>query len=804
MDIGKDLVAASATPLVLAIDDLQWGDLDSVPLLAELLRGPDSPPVLLVLSYRDEKLDGNPVLEQLCAPGAPTAPARPEHLVDVGPLSVEDSTRLARAAARLRGDATEEWARAIAQEAGGVPFFVEALALFAASEESAPSPAGATRVSIDRLIRHHAQALAPSARRLLEVFALAGRPTPLSLAGRVASIDRGEWHLAVELQSSRLLRSAGDPSHPVLECYHDRIREAIADGIPVEQRREYHGTMADALLSQADPAPEVLALHLTGAGRATEAAPFARMAAENALRGMAFARAAEYFRAALGSREWAPEERREMLEGLALALGSIGRGAEAAEHYIEAGDLAPEADRWRLRHKAAEQLLWGGYIARGKELLDSVLGEVGARLPRTAAGALFSLLRLRAVRTLRGLGYTSREEAEVPPRLRTLYDVYWSVTSGLGMVDAVLGALFQTRTLLTALRSGEPSRVASTLAAEAVFLAVFGGSGYAKADALLASCDSLVEQSGNIRTQAIVALSRAITRFQRGRWQECLDFSLEAHHLCVARCSGMPWETSTSAFYAAHSLGWLGRIREFREEFARLELDAKERGDLHTLHHLATAAVFPVSLLDDRPEQTRLALTEIMESLPAGKAHQLLSYTFRALALTALYEGNSEEAAHWADRLTRILRSPAVGKVVIIQLYACELRGNCAILAASVDPSRTDEARRTLRKEEARLRRFGLPWAETIAMALEGQRLALEGDVAGGAAALEAAATRYDEQGMRLHAVALRWRSTGISKGRPDGPEERLDALRTEGVENPARVLAMLAPPGRVNGRSGA
>jgi eukaryotic-like serine/threonine-protein kinase len=130
-------------PVVIWIDDLQWGDLDSLRMLSALLAGADPPRLCLLLSYRAEDVGTSPVLTRLLSEEGPVAPEQTKTL-HVEPLSPADSRGLLRQLANLHDlEWTDEF-DAMVDDAGGSPFFLsEFVRAVAAATQAGASPAPA-------------------------------------------------------------------------------------------------------------------------------------------------------------------------------------------------------------------------------------------------------------------------------------------------------------------------------------------------------------------------------------------------------------------------------------------------------------------------------------------------------------------------------------------------------------------------------------------------------------------------------------------------------------------------------------
>ncbi len=180
-------------PLVLAIDDLQWGDVDSASLLTELLLPPNPPRLLLLCVCRSEFAESGACLKSLRSGLRDRETFCKWYDLRVDALTLEESRKLATLALHAEGVEPSLDVEAIVRESGGNPYFVVELARHVREDRGVLAPGSrAGPIHLDGLLQARVERLPDQARRLLNVVALAGQPISqrLRVSGGGASGER--------------------------------------------------------------------------------------------------------------------------------------------------------------------------------------------------------------------------------------------------------------------------------------------------------------------------------------------------------------------------------------------------------------------------------------------------------------------------------------------------------------------------------------------------------------------------------------------------------------------------------------
>jgi serine/threonine protein kinase/tetratricopeptide (TPR) repeat protein len=354
-------------PLVLYIDDLQWGDVDSAGLLADLVRPPDAPRMLLLASYRSEDVDRSACLQAVSEAfkKGQNLPNRQELSVDS--LTEAESTQLALALLGHDDETTKVFANKIARESGGWPFFVWELVQHVQED----SKIADQTLALDEVIWSRVNRLPQESTRLLEMVAVAGRPMPAAeLYQAVDAVSCGP-RLLSQLRASHFVRTTeSEENETLVEAYHDRIRESVFDhldgatitshnrnlaltieqvcGIKIEDIRAHINRTAGFEEPQE---PYILdkqrwqrvfdvAYFFDAAGESKQAFRYALLAAEQSRMQNALEVAEQQFRIALrGTADVPPELRFRVHEGLGDVLDLRGKYGEANEQFNAAREL---------------------------------------------------------------------------------------------------------------------------------------------------------------------------------------------------------------------------------------------------------------------------------------------------------------------------------------------------------------------------------------------------------------------------------------------------------------------------------
>jgi serine/threonine protein kinase/tetratricopeptide (TPR) repeat protein len=782
-------------PLVLAIDDLQWGDLDSAALLRDLLRPPDPPQLLLVGSYRSEHAAASPCLTALLESGGEDPAPR---VIAVEPLDTAEAAALAAELLEVPADPPDIRAEQIARESGGVPFFIQELVQHVRSGADVGPAAGATavaRISLDDILWSRSRRLAPAARRLLEVVAVAGRPLRQADAYRAAGLSGDVSQALQEVRVGHFVRSTGPGALDQIDSYHDRVREIVVQRLAPAERSDYHRSLALTLEASGHGDPETLAVHFERSGAREQAGHYAAVAAAAAAEALAFDRAATLFRSALDLQAPHGERTRELRVLLADALANAGRCLEAAREYEQAAVGASERQFLDLQRHAAFHYTISGHAAEGREAFRQVLGVMGIAPPSTPRRALLHFLFSRARLRLRGLSFTPRDAGDIAAADLLRIDTLRSVAVGLSMFAPVIGRDFQTRSTIDSLRAGEPGRIALALSWEAVHSACDGVPSHRQTQRYLNTARQVADRTAQPHPLGMAAMAQGGVAFLEGRFLEGVRWSDDAERILRERCTGVTWELDTAHNFALWSLLFAGDLTALNGRYTTLFQEARARGDLYAEATLGTYIATLALLPSGETEEARDQIRQVMSRWPGeGYTIQQLDADYGEF-YADLYAGRGAEA--WA-RVAPMWRRSDESMVLRVQLCRIEslsLSARAALSAAgqAVDPrpfvaAAADYARR-LRRERA-------AWATPLADFAHAGVAALRGDRAGAVAALDRGVRGAEETDLSAFAAAGRWRLAELVGG-DTGLEHRRRAdawMSAHAVRCPERVVECFVP----------
>lgn len=797
----RDLLGrlAEVHRVVLVIDDLQWGDADGCAALRDLLSSVDAPPILAVLSYRYEDIGTCPWLATLRDVRTAHSDSSPIFIF-LDRLDSAEAADYARTLLGASGDAAA--VPHIVAQSGGNPFLVREMVrwIHAQGAGSLGQP-----FSLSDVVRSRVNRLAAESRRLLDLLAVAGQPTGLSILNAAAGVS----NLVAardELVAARLVRVRSSVGRDEMEVYHDRIRAAITADLDSETLAQRHREIAAGLERAPESDPERIAVHYEKAGETLLCTQYALQAARRAVQVLAFHKAAFFFKMALANETLDVATRRTVSRECADALANAGRGPEAAEHYLAASEGAGDAmsvdEQLELHLLAAEQLLFTGHIDRGLAIFESVLRQVGLHLPKIAGRIPLNLLWARLQLRLHGLRWKETPAETVPRHVLLKLDTVGAVAIGLSMVDIARGATLQTMSLLMALRAGEPARIARALAMEAGYRSTPGvQTNYA---GLLQMARDLARRTGDTRALGLASVMAASCAWTSGRWDESYRLARAAREEIEERPERPVWDRDTAIIFEVSALRWLGRWSQMKALLPGLLEDARLRGDLYLQAPLTLEGATCSALADDDPDRARAGVAFLEHWSKDGFHLEHFIELHNQLEIS-LYLGNG------VDAMVRVQeRWPALRRSLLLLVQPLRIMMSCARARAAICAAaqvRPDSSRRDLLKLAARdiqtIRRQRAVWGQGLAELLQGGLDALSGRGEPAILAYQRAQTLLDDAGMLLHSAAAR-RNRGLLTGGDAGRALVAEADRIftlESVLNPARLAAGFAPgiPGKSN-----
>lgn len=780
---------AERTQLVLAVDDLQWSDADSLLFWNELVRGRNAPRALFVATLRTEQTGSlrpsrrPPSMVPTIASHMPTLPT-PTKSIWLARLSESES--MAYVQARRESSSNSVVPEDVIHEASGHPLFIDELLRYRGEG------IGAGELTLDYVLTERIGRLEHDQRKYLRLVCVAAKPLPRVLHAKAAGLTHGEGLRAFKaLREGRLVRTGralGPDGDDWVDAFHYRVRNACLNDCSDDERAQLHRSLATTLEAEGRLDPEHLAIEWREAGETSKAAHYAELAANAAFDALAFQKAAEFYSDAITlAVGLQPTKERDLRERLGRSLRNAGKAKAAADAFLPLAERFDDARAFQLRCETVELLLRSGYIDEALAVARKLMSQIGESLPSGDRTALAALLWGR-VRIASRRHKWRRGHHFAHTELRRL-DALWSISLGLGSIEQLPSFALCARYVQLSLELGEPMRVARAFAMEALTSAAQNGQADAREYAAVAKkTAALVPEAAP--DLAIVSSAEALALVMVGDWSNALTTARLAKEKIRNECVGAVGESSMAVEAELWALAATGHYTELYQNASGAREQAKKADDLYAniaassglpnlawvAHDEAERAIEISSGITSRWSQRGVYLQHLFDAYARAQAHLYLGEPAVAADCFSDFDRRAKGKLILVPHMMKVFRAELEGRIAL----ALQLRG--------ASTARSDTGTKHLKK----LRGLKTEWGAALGLLLEAGQLHAKGERRAAAAlARGPAAAALGRVGMDAHRdVALAYAE------RLDGREpEQLDAgLTARGVIRAAAFAPLLVP----------
>ncbi|MFT7304843.1 MAG: serine/threonine protein kinase/tetratricopeptide (TPR) repeat protein [Candidatus Azotimanducaceae bacterium] len=772
--------------LIISLDDFQWADAESLQAISEILKAPNNPEMLLLLTVREDALSTE------LAEGIDNI-AGLEHFirrlkddgdilvdeVNVPPLDLKSSQKLLF---HLAGDRAIDLtlAESFIKSCEGSPLLLSRLANRFLDE--------GFQGSIDTWLQDELHTLTDHERDLVKLVAISGHPVGTTT---LSTLYPGAKAILEQLSENAWLRLRMLGNRECVDVFHDRMSHAITMSMSLEETRTLHYRIATLLRGDHAYSASHLVGHYLSSGHQEEAARFALEAGEDSMKAFALNQAAALFETAYQLRGENAEDR-WILERSADALKRAGRFVEAGEAYAKVVKLLGDEDQQPLvlanvHARAADAYLRGGDVGHARELFIEAARCLGINVEHRFTSLRDLLQRLQyQLRTPR-LKKQGHASGETKNRLQILDEMVRTVI----VVDGGLASQLSLRRLKEALKVGDPDFAALAAMNEGA-LQCFMGSPSLDCGARLIRAGQSWHDKSDPFLNAMNERYECVLNLFLGHWREGADAGVRAERIVLEHLPNDQFELGLVRQYLFINLANLGEVSDLQVRLCPLIKDAEERRDIGRMIFYSTSQCALAHLAEGRSEDVIQSCESFTAMLPSDQFTTQHYFVFQAEMLATLYEQQYESAhirlvASW-DAIERI-------NMLKTNYWGIELRSYRGLIQLSLAATGTlvENIDREIRTQVAALHK--LPGGTGAAHMLDAHLYLLRGNKVKASSRLNKALAFWQGAKMKIHALSALRR---LQELEPDlsqpSIEEIDDLMRSLGIVEPTKMVNCYLP----------